>query len=244
MKPIFSDLLFVTRTEFALEGFCKTLNRRLSRENMEFERFGTLDRHRAMFAAGDMRLSIHFATSALPAANFNGALDGYISNNQRGALSEVLFRHTRHMTLTLAPMPGEGVHLSPQDRLRALRIAHAATTLAAELHHPAAVHWRNPNQLLLGRQYLELASNPEPWALFGSAVSVGVDQMKILEGAGLIDRPILVYANGHDPDECYAAGLSFLRHAVQTGAPIIDGDSFGPIGKAAVHVLSPGRRQR
>ncbi len=40
MKPIFSDLLFVTRTEFALEGFCKTLNRHLIPRAIMRDSFG------------------------------------------------------------------------------------------------------------------------------------------------------------------------------------------------------------
>ncbi|MFV2002543.1 MAG: hypothetical protein ACC619_06135, partial [Paracoccaceae bacterium] len=93
------------------------------------------------------------------------------------------------------------------------------------------------NQLLSGAQYLRLAQETTPWALFAQArVKLGGTPGKDVTGRGLrfdeavdfIGRPILFHACERPMDEMHAAALSFMRHAVLSGAPIPDGHTFSP----------------
>lgn len=240
MHKIETAFLFSGKPLLAFEHFLESLNARLKRLDVEFSRAATDTPGEVAMSAPDMRMTVTARNCPLPAASFDGALEGMISEPFRGPLSDVLRRHSRYMILALTPMPGEGVKPSPQQRLHYLRVAHVACGLIAELHQPGAVHWRQSGQLLLGAQYLSLAREITPWPLFARArltapqrptdATANPAVLRIEDAAGLIDRPIEALL-GDDPAAAhyaYAAALAFLRHAVETGAIIGDGDRFGP----------------
>ncbi len=56
------------------------------------------------------------------------------------------------------------------------------------------------------------------------------------EAADFIGRPIKFVETHYQLDQIHAAALSFLRHAVDTGTPIPDGQTFGPEGGSVFKV--------
>ena len=168
MKPIETALLFVGNPTLTLEHFAETLNQRLAPLDIQLEKIATEPGVQAMLAAPGMQLSVATVSAPLPADSFLGALESPLSRPMRGILTDTLFRHNRHMIVTVSPDHAQNAGMTI-DRLALLRVAHAAATLLAQWHQPAAVHWRQSNQLLTGRQYLCLADEATPWALFAHA---------------------------------------------------------------------------
>lgn len=245
MKPIESVLLFVGTPTLALEHFSESLNGRLQFLGIRFENTSNDCTHHAAFSAPGVELVVDVKSQALPAETFLGSLDSPLSSPFRGVLSETLFRHNRHMLLSVIPKPGENAGARTPDRLTMLRIAHAATTLLTEWHMPAAVHWRQSNQLLVGSQYLQLASDTTPWALFAHAristdtspdPAVHKHGVRLDEAIEMIGRPILFHPAAWPLEEVHASALSFLRYAVETGSPIPDGHTYGPEGGHSIKV--------
>jgi hypothetical protein len=243
MKPIESTLLFVGTPTLALEHFSETLNGRLQFLGIQFEKSSMASDHHAAFSARGMELVVDVKSQALPAESFLGSLDSPLSSPFRGVLSETLFRHNRHMILSI--IPETAANCEAPDRLTLLRVAHAATTLLTEWHMPAAVHWRQSNQILVGSQYLQLASDATPWALFAHAriisdashdASVCKQGVRLDEAIEMIGRPILFHPVGWSLEEVHASALSFLRYAVETGSPIPDGHTYGPEGGHSIKV--------
>jgi len=234
MKPIQSALLFVSKPTLMLEGFCDALNSRLAQFNIELAPLPDAASSLVTLAGGGLRLQVDFGRDALPAESFRGALETPLSAPFRGVLSDILFRHRRNLTLTVS---SDERRTRPADRLTQLRVAHSATTVLCERHIPAAVHWRQSNQLLVGGQYLRLSSDPTPWVLFAAArtrssadtdMATGGFSLRLDEAIELIGRPIHFHQSTRPVDENYAAALAFLRHATDTGSPIPDGHTFGP----------------
>jgi len=237
MKPIESALLFTGSPTLALEHFSESLNGRLQSLGIQFEILSTASDHHAAFSAPGMELVVDVKSQALPAQTFLGSLDSPLSRPFRGVLSDILFRHNRHMVLSIIPEPVENFDQPMPDRLTLLRVAHAATTLLTEWHMPAAVHWRQSNQILVGAQYLKLANDATPWALFAHArITTGAGDDPLLRKEGvrldeaieLIGRPILFHPVHWSLEEVHASALSFLRYAIENGTPIPDGHTYGP----------------
>jgi len=99
--------------------------------------------------------------------------------------------------------------------------------------------------LLRGAQYLQLASEPAPWALFARAQvpSCGLpaaiprhDGVTLAEAVDFIGRPVQFRQSDMPLDQIHAAALSFLRHAVDSGTPISHGNTFGPADGPVFHV--------
>ncbi|MGR3661965.1 MAG: hypothetical protein ACU0CA_12385 [Paracoccaceae bacterium] len=245
MQSIDSALLFVGTPTLALEHFGESLNARLQSLGIQFENSSSPANEYAAFSAPGIELVVKAHACALPAESFTGSLDSPLSSPFRGMLSNILFRHGRHMVLSVIPEFTEGSDAPEVDRLTLLRVAHAATVLLTEWHQPAAVHWRQSNQLLLGSQYLKLATDSTPWALFAHARVIsenGIDRAERREGVRLdeaielIGRPIVFKPTDRPLEEVHAAALSFLRYTLENGAPIPDGHTFGPEDGKAVKV--------
>ena len=235
MHDIQNNLLFVGSPSLALETFAKSLGTRLASMDIMVEEIEPLDGHLVTCQVDQATVSISTHLKSLAAEHFVGAMDSPLSKPVIGLLSDTLQRHTRYMTVSISSRPGavEG----PSDYLRRLKIAHAATSLLVEWHMPAAVYWKQSNQLLSGAQYLQLISDDCPWALFAQArvTSYGeLDQMvrnygiRLEEAVEFIGRPIEFVETPLPLDEIHAAALSFLRHTVETGTPVPDGHTFGP----------------
>jgi hypothetical protein len=244
MKPVEIALLFVGNPTLALEHFAETLNKRLAPLDIQLEKAPSEPGIQARFTAPGMQVSIAAVSAPLPAETFLGALESPLSRPMRGILADTLFRHNRHMILTVSPDLAHNAGMRI-DKLALLRVAHATATLLAEWHQPAAVHWRQSNQLLTGRQYLCLADEATPWALFAHACIKFADQpnqaarshgLELDEAVDFIGRPIIFHETDRPLDEIHAAALSFLRHGVETGTPIPDGHTFGPKGGNLVRV--------
>ena len=240
MTRIEAALLFTTQPILAFEHFVETLNSRLTGLEVQFTRASTDRAGQLALTAPGMQLTVTARNCPLPAASFHRALEGLISERSRGPISDVLRRHARYMLVALTPVQdGSAAEDSPQQRLRQMRVAHAAATLVAELHQPAAVHWRQSRQLLLGAQFLGFAGEDTPWALLARADICSPEYLhpagsstvlRIQETGGLLDRPIeaLLDAHPEGPEHAYASALAFLRHAVGSGQVLSDGDRFGP----------------
>ena len=244
MKPIETVLLFVGNPALALEHFAETLNQRLAPLNIQLKKTTSESGVQAQFSAPGMQVSLAAVSSPLPAESFLGALESPLSRPMRGILADTLFRHNRHMIVTVSPDHAQNAGMTV-DKLALLRVAHAAATLLAQWHQPAAVHWRQSNQLLTGRQYLSLADEVTPWALFAHAkIKFGgqPDQsarshgLRLDEAEDFIGRPIIFHQTDRPLEEIHAAALSFLRHGFETGTPIPDGHTFGPEGGNMVRV--------
>ena len=236
MKNIETALLFATRTSLALEGIAKSINHRLAGENIEFVACAAEHPSDIALASPDGKLTIGMRNRALPAESFQGALDSVLSDPYRGVLSDILFRHDRQMVITFAPAGGEGRYLSAAEKLRLMRITHACVALIAELHQPSAIHWRLSNQLLIGQQYLQIARDAEPWALFARAVVQDGDAVLVDRLGGLLDRSVVVRTGVFGIEQGYAAALSFLRDAVRNGKPIASGHAFAMAGNLLANV--------
>ncbi len=244
MKPIETVLLFVGNPTLALEHFAETLNQRLAPLDIQLEKSASEPGVLAAFTAPGMQVSISAVSSPLPAESFSGALESPLSRPMRGILADTLFRHNRHMIVTVSPDLAQNAGMTV-DKLALLRVAHATATLLAQWHQPAAVHWRQSNQLLTGRQYLCLADEVTPWALFAHAKVKFAGQpdqsprshgLQLDEAVDFIGRPIIFHETDRPLEEIHAAALSFLRHGFETGTPIPDGHTFGPEGGDMVRV--------
>jgi len=242
MKPVQSALLFVSNPKLMLEGLCDSINSRLAQFKLELSVLPDAADSLVTIAGHGLQLKVEFSPNALPAESFRGAMETPLSSPFRGVLSDTLFRHTQNLTLTVSLDERRSI---PTDRLTQLRVAHAATTVLCERHMPAAVHWRQSNQLIVGGQYLRLSRDPSPWVLFAAARtrSTGdVDMacegvsLRLDEAIELIGRPIHFHQSTRRLEENYAASLAFLRHAVDTGNPIPHGHTFGPSADEAIMV--------
>jgi hypothetical protein len=235
MDNIQNILLFVGSPSLALETFAKSLGARLASMDIKVEEIDPLDGDLVTCRVGQTTVSVSANSKPLAADQFIGAMDSPLSKTVVGLLSETLQRHSRHMTISVGRCTEETDN--PSEYLTRLKIAHAATSLLVEWHMPAAVHWKQSNQLLSGAQYLQLVSDDCPWALFAQAriTSYGeIDQMvrnygiRLEEAVEFIGRPIEFVETPLPLDEIHAAALSFLRHTVETGTPVPDGQTFGP----------------
>ena len=139
MKPIETALLFVGNPTLTLEHFAETLNQRLAPLDIQLEKIATEPGVQAMLTAPGMQLSVATVSAPLPADSFLGALESPLSRPMRGILTDTLFRHNRHMIITVSPDHAQNAGMTI-DRLALLRVAHAAATLLAQWHQPAAVH--------------------------------------------------------------------------------------------------------
>ncbi|MGR3291244.1 MAG: hypothetical protein ACU0C9_08640 [Paracoccaceae bacterium] len=235
MKSVEVALLFVGNPSLALEHFTESLAERLAQQDIEVEEVCPESGALVSFRAAGTLVSITACATPLAADSFRGALESPLSKPVIGLLAETLARHSRHIKVSVS-MPDRG-HAKGTTLLKRLKIAHATTVLLTEWHMPAAVHWKQSNQLLTGSQYLQLSTDAEPWALFAQArVTYGGEQDQMVRPHGIhlddaldfIGRPIRFVESQLPLDEIHAAALSFLRHAVETGDPIPDGHTFGP----------------
>lgn len=243
MRPVETALLFVGKPTLALEHFGESLNARLKFLDIQFKKVASDRAAEVAFSAPGLKLTLTAKSTALPAETFLGAVDSPLSRPFRGMLSETLFRHNRHMMIRVVPTPEPTPGDAIVDRLTVLRVAHCAATLATEWHLPAAVYWRQSNQLLVGSQYLHLSGDTTPWALFAHARTGAPDgdatqgkRLRLDEATELIGRPIIFHQCGRPMDEVHASALSFLRYTVENGAPVPDGHTFGPEGGGMVRV--------
>ncbi|MBV1902578.1 MAG: hypothetical protein KUG58_02970 [Marinosulfonomonas sp.] len=234
MKPVQSALLFVSKPKLMITGLCDAMNSRLAQFNVELAVLPDAADSLVTITGHGLRLKVDYSPTALPAESFRGALETPLSAPFRGVLSDILFRHTQNLTLTVSL---DERRSKPTDRLTQLRVAHAATTVLCERHIPAAVHWRQSNQLIVGGQYLRLSRDPSPWVLFAAArtrSTVDVDMasdgisLRLDEAIELIGRPIHFHHSTRPLEDIYAASLAFLRYATDTGSPIPHGHTFGP----------------
>lgn len=241
MQPVESALLFVGKPNLALERFGETLNARVAFLGVEFDKDYCEPGVTSRFSAPGLELTVVAVADALPATAFDGAMSSPLSQARSGLLAETLFRHNRHILLTLKATPDDTVS---HDRLTMLRLAHAATILLTEWHLPAAIHWRQSNQMLMGSQYLDLARDKTPWALFARAdfksdaddENQGPRALELPEGKEFLGRPIVFAPTDWPEEEMHATALSFLRHSVENDGPIPDGHSFGLDDKQIVRV--------
>ncbi len=200
------------------------------------------------YCGGGMIVTIARRDAPLGAAHFAGALDSALSRTCRPALSQALSQHNYHLALRVSYTTDTG----DNDWLLLLQMAHALTVLLSGLTDPAAVYWRQSNQLLTGAQYKALCEVATPWALFAHArVQVlepaeagGADdrpsrgasggallhRLTMPNVASLIGRPIEFEPTSLPINTAHSAALSFLRYVVESGEDFADGDSFGPEG--------------
>jgi hypothetical protein len=232
MKSVETALLFAGQPGFDPAQFGQALNARLADTGIQLEEICPHSGADVMFRGPALTLAISDLAMPLAGDSFTGALDSPLSRPMAGVLTETLARHDRHM---LVRVTASGPHARA---LALLQTAHAVTSLLTQGYSPAAVHWRQSNQLLTGAQYRGLADEVSPWALFaqaridslpnpGDANGPGAD-LTLPQASLLIGRPIRISASDQQLDQIHAAALSFLRHAVESGAPIADGHSFGP----------------
>ncbi|MEE9387465.1 MAG: hypothetical protein V3U96_02550 [Paracoccaceae bacterium] len=235
MTAIKTTLLFVGEPALTIENFVESLKQRLTAVGMTAEEISPLENTIISFRAAGATVTVSSNQTALSADTFENALESQLSKPALGMLSETLVRHTRHMVVSVDP--NEDAPQTSTQLLQHLQLAHATTCLLAEWHTPGAVHWTHSNQLLTGGQYLKLMGEPNPWVLFCSArltYSGQPDQMVrargviLPEAAQFIGRPIRLVDPNLPLDQSHAAALAFLRHAVETGATLPDGDRFGP----------------
>ena len=244
MQSIETALLYLDHPQPAFGQFEASLNAKLKPFKISFVAGQTDNPENTVFCGPGLRIVISARPQPLAADGFLHALDSPLSAPFQGVLSDALFRHQRHVLVSVHPSKTD-TPVPAEAKLLALRVAHAACTLVAEWHQPVAVHWRQSNQLITGAQYMRLVGDTTPWALFAQARvfsgSVTPEGKRChglsLDDAGqFIGRPILFQASQTPIDQAYAAALSFLRHAVETGAPIPDGHTFGPTGGEAIAV--------
>ncbi len=221
MSPVQTALIFVNKPAFALETFLETLNRRVGFLGETFEREVSQLSDEMRLISQHRRVSICWGHQPLPASTFDGAMDNLLSEPFRETLAEKVFDHAHFMVVSVSQLGRSAAPDSPKHSLAALELLHCVTTLLAEWHHPVAVHWRSSNQLLTGRQYLTLASDQTPWALFARAClddttqSLGLTGIADLTGGARIhiDQTTISVEQAH------AISLAYLRQLT------IDGDA-------------------
>lgn len=244
MASIETALLYVDHPAPAFGHICDTLNARLGPFGINFAKTGTDSDTNIVLAGSGMQVVISVQDQPLPADGFMHSMESPLSAPFQGVLSEILFRHKSCVLVTVLP-DARAEEIPATERLNNLRVAHAVGSLVAQWHKPAAVHWRQSNQLITGVQYQSLSNDVTPWALFAQArvfsTSVAPEGkrrfgVRLDEASEFLGRPILFQACDLDIDQSYALALSFLRHSVDSGEPIPDGHTFGPEGGDVVTV--------
>lgn len=235
MRSVNTALLFVGNPTYDFDRLGGQLNARLSKVGIELKEVSPDPGCLAKLQAPGYTISICDNDFPLAAENFYGALDSPLSQAFLGVLSDALTRHNAHLRITITPDKP-----APQDQFETymsmLRTGHGVNAVLCKLLMPAAVHWHQSNQLLSGPQYLRLAGETTPWALFARARIIPTgepDEMVrryrlMLDGANeFIGRPVCFADTSQPVEESHAAALSFLSHAVENGSPIPHGHSFG-----------------
>ena len=237
MSAIETILMYVDCPETDFSDLASAVNERLGDLGPQFTQTpdSADSSSLTILTGGDLQVELRVDDMPLPAERFQHAMDSPLSAPFQGMLSDILFRHRKSISVSVfstQPMS----RMSAESYLTLLRVTHAAATCVAQWQRPAAVLWAQSNQLITGAQYAQLADDNTPWALFAQArvfskSTAPQDKrrqgLRLDEAAQFIDRPILFVENDFDIEHSYAAALSFLRHAVETGAPIPDGDTFG-----------------
>ena len=230
MPTVEATLLYSDPSLPALDTLRDALNASLARLGVQVESTDDKDQTQAAYSSRDWQIVLSDSAVPLAAETLHGAMDSILSQSMIGGLAETLRHHAGHVKVTVLPF---GQPTTPATWLAAQRVAHAAASVVAAMREPAALLWHPAHQLVTGGQYAQMATDPTPWTLFASArqartQSPGRSTLRIDNAADFIGRPILFPETGLPVDQAYAAALAFLRHAVETGAPIPDGHSFGP----------------
>ncbi|MDH5798223.1 MAG: hypothetical protein OEZ19_06635 [Paracoccaceae bacterium] len=242
-----TSLLYVATPSLYLSHFADALNIRLGTLGLRFESAASDSSHVAAFIADDLQLVIKLKAEPLSADNFQGAFDTALSRPYMGLLSDSVLRHSACVSVTVVGPEHRMIDEATiaATKLRAMQVAHMATVQIFDYAVPSAVYWHNTNQLVTAPQYMELANDTSPWALFtrGEELPPGDSGRRDLQLRGaeeLVGRPVVyrqsVNAAAEDLAGMHAASLSFLHHAVETGAPIPHGHSFGIGGEERVVV--------
>ncbi|MGB5558443.1 MAG: hypothetical protein WBN04_10580 [Paracoccaceae bacterium] len=230
MQSINTTLIYSDQTTPHLDRLREALNARLRGLDIVLQSDAAQDPHNAVFSSPDWQIVLSAKAGPLLADTFLGAMDSVLSQTVIGELCEILTQHKSHLQITVVPVSQSA---TPAAWLAAQRVAHAVTCVVTEARQPAAVFWRPSHQLLTGGQYAQMAAEPNPWPLFANACEVKTagpnrTSLRIDNAADFIGRPILFPETDLSLDLAYSAALAFLRHAVETGAPIPDGHNFGP----------------
>ncbi len=221
-----------------LDGLQDALNSALARLGVQVEQALDATRQQSIYAGRDWQISLTASQAPLAAESLHGAMDSILSQSMMSELADILRQHAGQAIVAVTPF---GQPSSPATRLAALRVAHAATSVLAAAGQPAAIFWHSAHQLVTGGQYAQMSPDPTPWTLFARAKrsrsrSPGRISLRIDNATDFIGRPIFFPETTLPVDQACAAALAFLRHAVETGAPIPDGHSFGPEGGYLVKV--------
>lgn len=236
MKPVQTTFLFCDARPIELQPLGQQISDCLSDAGIEgIVQAETEDDDCLTFTSDGFRLALTATPAPLPVEAFDRSLDSIVSEAQRDALAKILFDHKRCMTIVLTPTPGEGVFLAPSSRLRMLEAAHAMCAVVADLLLPEAIHWLHSDQLLTREQFERIAAEASPIALFAPGFRSG-QTVRISPPDDLSPRDIIVNGQANNPNLAYATGLAFLRHMVETGAPLPDGDSYGPVREHQIQV--------
>lgn len=226
MKPIKATLLFDQLPAFDAGMLHPLLEARLSRRltlsaNKPDDAFWRM-------TGDDVSITLSRSSAPLTPDQITRLTNSLVAAPARADLIQSLVRSKYHIVLTLTPMPGEGVHLLPRERMGMLELAHGCVATLIGQHAPAAVIWHHAEQALLGQQYQHILEETAPLALFVRARS-DHSGLHVEPHADLLDKPIHVKAGQATEEQAYAAGLSFLHRVVCGGAPLPDADSFGPV---------------
>ena len=233
MKPIKTTLLFSAPPKLDVSAWHRALEARIGRTLTARPNEG----QGQVLRLNSYDWAITIATARRPISpNVADAVTRtFIAAPVKADLDQTLQQARDQIVITLQPMPGEGVYLLPRERLEMLQHAHAAVSAIFAETAPDLIIWHHANQAVSAGQYAQIADDPTPLALFVRAVPDEHD-LRLEPHADLLDHPIRLKPGRSTVEHAYAAGLAFLRHAIAKGAPLPDGDRFGPVRGCAVRV--------
>ncbi len=176
------------------------------------------------------RVTLCASARPFDATQVHGSMNSLLSQTVIAELGDILTKRNSSVSIAVEPL---GQPTTPATWLAALRLAHLVASAVSTAHRPAAIHWPPSNQLLTGQQYAAMSNDPTPWPLLTHveqtpAARRGHISLRIDNAADFVGRPILFPETDLSSDVACAAALAFLRHAVESGAPIPDGHDFGP----------------
>ena len=236
MKPVRMSCLFGTQTQMTMPELAEHMAACLHQWGItDLRPIDHEDKDALAFACAGFRLDIASLNHPKSIEQFDRSLDSIISNAQRDALAKTLFEHVSRIEMVLTPTPGEGVYLPAKARMRLLEAAHAICAIVTGATKPDAVHWLHSDQLLTGEQFLTIEQETSPLPLFAAGYKEGAS-VRIQVPEDLAARDIMVDFGKEDPNLAYATGLAFLRHFIETGHALPDGDTYGPVHETQVEV--------
>lgn len=231
MLPIQTTFLFKDPPRLDLVTVGEDLVARLNSIGRDAEEISPAQGDLLRFRVGELSIGIAISPTRVPLRDFANATQSPLSRCSQDQLRHCVDVHQHQLSINL----DQADTASTSNPIQQLRLAHSVASFFAEQTPPLAVHWRQSDILMTGSQYLGLAKQKTPWALFArlavtepaSANSDLGTKISIENAVDFIGAPVQLDVANMALDTACAGAIAFLRHAIQSDVPLGDGQTFG-----------------